>query len=74
MRQNSITLDDNRLWTALENMQYKSCTDDDIEFLRTHIAGRGRQEPKLAQKCFRNISIITATNAQKDKINQLGTV
>jgi hypothetical protein len=74
MRQKGITLDDNRLRTALENMRYKSCTDEDIAFLRTRIAGRGLQEPKLAQKCFRNISIITATNAQKDKINQLGTV
>jgi hypothetical protein len=30
---------DNR--TALENMQYKACTPQDIAFLHTHVAGYG---------------------------------
>ena len=53
-------------------MRYKSCTPQDIAFLRSRIAGKGPNDPKLAQKSFRNVSIITAFNAQKDRINQLG--
>ena len=73
MRQAHQTPEDAKLRTALENMRYKSCTSADIEFLRTRIAGRGPNDPKLAQKRFRNVSVITARNAQKDKINELGT-
>jgi hypothetical protein len=73
MRQARQTLEDANLRTALENMRYKSCTPDDIAFLRTRIAGKGPNDPKLAQKRFRNVSVITARNAQRDKINELGT-
>jgi len=72
MRQAQQTPEDAKLRTALENMRYKSCTPDDISFLRTRIAGRGPNDPKLAQKRFRNVSVITARNAQKDRINELG--
>src|SRR5258705_107260 len=73
MRQAKQTLEDAELRTALENMRYKSCTPDDIAFLCTRIAGKGPNDPKLAQKRFRNVSVITARNAQRDKINELGT-
>jgi hypothetical protein len=53
-------------------MRYKSCTSADIAFLQTRIAGRGPNDPKLAQKRFRNVSVIIARNAQKDMINELG--
>jgi len=72
MRQAEQTVEDAKLRTALENMRYKSCTPDDIVFLRTRIAGRGPNDPKLAQKRFRNVSVITARNAQRDRINELG--
>jgi hypothetical protein len=72
MRQDKQSPEDTMLRTALENMRYKSCTPQDIDFLRTRIAGKGPNDPKLAQKRFRNVSIITALNAQKDKINELG--
>jgi len=72
MRQSQQTIQDAKFRTALENMRYKSCTPADISFLRSRIAGKGSDEPKLAQKNFRNVSIITAFNAQKDRINQLG--
>ena len=72
MRQKTQTLEDSKLRTALENMRYKACTPADIAFLRTKIAGKGPNDPQLAQKKFRNVSIITALNAQKDKINELG--
>ena len=64
---------DAKLRTALENMRYKACTPSDIQFLRTCIAGDQPDKPKLAQKRFRNVSIITAWNAHKDQINKLGS-
>jgi hypothetical protein len=73
MRQDRQTPEDTKLRTALENMRYKSCTPDDIAFLRTRIAGKGPNDPKLAQKRFRNVSVITARNSQRDKINELGS-
>src|ERR1700727_577246 len=47
---------------------------EDIKFLKTRIAGRQSDQPKLSDKEFRNVSIITALNAQKDRINELGSV
>jgi len=41
--------------------------------LKTRIAGRRPDQPKLAAKDFQNASIITSLNAQKDKINELGS-
>ena len=72
MRQAQQSAEDSMLRTALENMRYKSCTPEDITFLRTRIADKGPNDPKLAQKRFRNVSVITARNAQRDKINELG--
>jgi hypothetical protein len=66
MRQDKQSPDDTKLWTALENMRYKSCTLQDIAFLCTRIAGKGPDDPKLAQKAFRNVSIITAFNASEN--------
>ena len=54
-------------------MRYKACTQEDIAFLHTHTTGPGINEPKLAEKDFRNVSIITAWNSQKDRINELGS-
>jgi len=73
MRQNMQSVEDAKLRTALENMRYAACTADDIKFLRSRVAGRRADQPKLADKCFRNVSIITALNSQKDRINELGS-
>jgi len=73
MRQRTQTPEDAKLRTALENMRYAACTPEDIKFLKTRIAGRRPDQPKLSDKEFRNVSIITALNAQKDKINELGS-
>jgi hypothetical protein len=54
-------------------MRYKACTAQDISFLHSRIAERNVDEPKLAQRKFHNVSVITALNAQKDKINELGS-
>ena len=55
------------------NMIYSACTTKDISCLETRIAGRHPNQPKLAAKIFQNASIITVLNAQKDKINELGS-
>jgi hypothetical protein len=73
MRQNKQSKEDAKLRTALENMRYASCTLDDIQFLRSWIAGKGQDQPNLADKQYHNVSIITAFNASKDRINQLGS-
>lgn len=72
MRQQTQTPDGAKMQTALENMGYKACTPDNIAFLRTRIAGVQGNKPRLGNKRFRNVSVITAWNAHKDGINQLG--
>jgi hypothetical protein len=73
MRQKTQSVGDANLRTALENMRYAMCTSEDIKFLRSRIAGKRLEQPKLAERKVRNISIITAFNASKDRINQLGS-
>ena len=74
MRQKLQSPEDAKFRKALENMRYKACTQEDIAYLRTRITGPGISRPKLAEKDFRNVSIITAWNSQKDRINELGSV
>ena len=73
MRQKTQSEEDAKFRTALENMRYKACTDDDIAFLKTRVAGKGPNKPKLSAKRFKNVAIITAWNAHKDVLNQLGS-
>ena len=54
-------------------MRYVACTCEDIKFLKSQIAGRHLDQSKLSDKEFRNVSIITALNDQKDGINKLGS-
>lgn len=72
MRQKSQSEADAKLRTALENMRYAACTPEDVAFLRTRIADRNESSPSLEAPCFRNVSIITARNNQKDRINDEG--
>lgn len=53
-------------------MRYGACTDDDVSFLRSRIAGTKSDQPNLNTEEFRNVSIITAWNIHKDAINDLG--
>src|SRR5258705_2672554 len=64
MRQRTQTAQDAKMRTALENMRYAACTPEDIKFLKTRIAGRRPDQPKLSDKEIRNVSIITALNVQ----------
>ena len=72
MRQRTQTDMDASLRKALVNMRYGACTPEDICFLRTRIAGRRSDQPKVASKDFRNVAIICGVHTQKDMINQLG--
>jgi len=53
-------------------MRYKDCTVEDIQFLRSHITSFHANRASICDNNFRNISIITAKNAQKDEINRIG--
>ena len=72
MRQRFQTPRDAQLRTALVNMRYGKCTPDDIKFLRTLVAGRHPDQPKLAAKEFRNVAVICGRHTQKDQINIIG--
>ena len=54
-------------------MRYTACTHKDITFLNTRISGRRRDQPQLNDSHFQYVSIITASNSQTDKINELGS-
>ena len=54
-------------------MRYTACTHKDITFLNTRISGRRRDQPQLNDSHFQYVSIITALNSKKDKINELGS-
>jgi hypothetical protein len=54
-------------------MQYAACTPEDIAFLRTLIAGQSELSPCLSDPRIWNVSIITARNNQRDRINEEGS-
>jgi Helitron helicase-like domain at N-terminus/PIF1-like helicase len=72
MRQRTQSADDAKFREALSNMRYKSCTPADIAFLRTLISSEMPGRSSVNEKQFRNVSIITNLNSQKDEINRLG--
>ncbi|TFK67657.1 hypothetical protein BDN72DRAFT_770433 [Pluteus cervinus] len=73
MRQSTESSDDGKFRTALGNMRYKSCTKEDIDFLRTRIHNPyDPKRPKITDEQFRNTSIIVSYNITKDTINNLG--
>ncbi|KAJ6456525.1 hypothetical protein C8R45DRAFT_797291, partial [Mycena sanguinolenta] len=72
MRQREQTELDNKLRTALVNMHFGACTEEDIAFLRGRIASDRLSHLHLDDEKLRNVSIITAHNIDKDIINQLG--
>ena len=74
MHQNTKSTRDTSFRTALENMWYAQCTEDDIKFLKTLIAGKELNQPNIAKKRYRNVSIITELNSQKDQLNKLGSL
>ena len=74
MRQKKQSLEDTKLRTALENMRYKACTADDVNFLRSLVSSEQPGRSSACNSDFRNVSIIIGTNLQKDEINRLGAI
>jgi hypothetical protein len=74
MRQKEQSVDDAKLRTALENMRYKACTVEDINFLRTRISSNLPNCASICDSAFRDVSIITGTNLHKDEMNRLGAL
>ena len=72
MRQTTQSKEDTKLRTALENMRYAACTQDDIVFLNTLVAKNLRSHV-FTDPEFRNVSVITAWNNQKDEFNEQGS-
>jgi hypothetical protein len=73
MRQKTMTIEDSQFRLALENMRFGACTEGDLTFLKSKIAGFREQDVKLNAAEFRNVSVITARNSQKDTLNKLGS-
>ena len=74
MRQREMSEDDIKFRAALSNMRYAACTNDDLEFLKTLHVNRNNSNKSLTDPNFRNVSIITSLNTQKDQINELCSI
>ena len=73
MRQNGVGSNDDKLRAALDNMRYKACTPQDIDYLHTLLVeSQPNGVKKLLSPDFRNVSVITGINAHRDKINEMG--
>jgi hypothetical protein len=72
MRQCTQSANDAKFHMALSNMRYKACTLADIAFLKSQISSMLPGRPNINEKQFRNVSIITNLNLQKDEVNCLG--
>ena len=72
MHQRSQMEDDAKFCDALSNMRYKAFTPADITFLKSRVSRKLPGCPNIKEKQFRNVSIITSLNSQKDEINDLG--
>ena len=74
MRQTAQSKEDTKLRTALENMRYAACTQEDIAFLNTLVAKKSQKDTAIfTDPEFRNVSVITAWNNQKDQFNERGS-
>ena len=72
MHQRSQMEDNAKFCDALSNMRYKAFTPADITFLKSRVSRKLPGCPNIKEKQFRNVSIITSLNSQKDEINDLG--
>ncbi len=72
MRQRTQSKQDGQLRMALENMQYKSCTPADIDFLYSCVSSTLSGRACVTDVSFMSVPIITALNIHKDEINAIG--
>ncbi len=71
MRQKLQTANDSKFRTALENMRYKNCTEQGHR-LFISISSPSAVNKKMQDDRFRNVSVITAQNVHRDRINVTG--
>ncbi|TFK66991.1 hypothetical protein BDN72DRAFT_771311, partial [Pluteus cervinus] len=74
MRQTGLSLIDVQFRNALNNMRYKSCTKEDIKMLKTRVHSNLPNRPRVTDKEFRDVSVITSFNICKDAFNELGSI
>ena len=74
IRQSRQSAEDAMMWTTLKNLRYKACTPADVNFWRTKILSESPGRSSICNKDFRDISIITGTNLQKDEIDRFGVI
>jgi hypothetical protein len=72
IRQTAETPEDIKFRTALANMRFGACAQVDLNYLESRTISRRPGHPTFQDVNFRNVSLITALNAQKDKINEIG--
>ncbi|KAH6879347.1 P-loop containing nucleoside triphosphate hydrolase protein, partial [Coprinopsis sp. MPI-PUGE-AT-0042] len=68
MRQTDASKDDIEFRDALNNMRYRSCTPDNINFLKTRMP-QFNASLRLSDPPFRHAAIITGWNSYRDQIN-----
>ncbi|KAF6741382.1 hypothetical protein DFP72DRAFT_833751, partial [Ephemerocybe angulata] len=69
MRQTAQEPDEIAFRQALQNLRYHDCTADDIALLRSRIAATNN-ELSVDLPNYKNVSIITSRNRDKDQINR----
>jgi hypothetical protein len=62
IRQQLCSIQDEKLRTALENLQYKDCKLADIQFLQSRVSSFGMGRVSICDARFSNVAIITAKN------------
>ncbi|EIM79077.1 uncharacterized protein STEHIDRAFT_69941, partial [Stereum hirsutum FP-91666 SS1] len=72
MRQQGASDDDIRFRQILNDLRYFACTTEQVDWMNARAAGRAPSQPHIYDKNVRHVSIITAWNAARDKMNELG--
>lgn len=62
---------DNAFRKALTNLRYKACSSSDIAIFRSRITSQLRGRPHVSDPVFRNVSVITSRNVNRDAMKLL---
>ncbi|EIM79210.1 uncharacterized protein STEHIDRAFT_69756, partial [Stereum hirsutum FP-91666 SS1] len=72
MRQQGSSEEDLYFRQILMDLRHCACSDEQIAWMNSKIAGRGPGQPRMSDSDVKYASIITAWNASRDKINDMG--
>lgn len=70
MQQRTQTKMDAKFRTLQENLHYKSCTQDDIDLLRTCISKQSLNSPKMTGPNFKYVSVIVWCSYEQGKVGE----